>query len=123
MKIIIETIPHDQQRIPGQVGDWYLKDGALMIAVSKMGNWRYEMLVVHHELTEALLCMDRGITAEAVDAFCATIEERRAAGTVDESGHDKNSPSHREHMFAENLERMLALELGVDWAEYGKAIP
>jgi hypothetical protein len=88
-----------------------------------MGNWKYEALVSHHELTEALLCRDRGITAEAVDAFCATIEERRAAGTVDESGHDKASPSHREHIFAENLERALALEWGVEWDEYGKAMP
>jgi hypothetical protein len=124
MKITIETIPHDQQRFPTWAGDWQIdQQGNIAIQVSELGDWRYEALVIHHELTEVLLCKARGITTEMVDAFCATVTERRAAGTVDETDHDKTSPSHREHLFAENLERMLAFELGVDWDEYGEAMP
>lgn len=123
MNITIKTIPHDMQRYP-TVGDWYFDDaGNLEIRVSDMGNWQYEALVAFHELAEVLLCKDRGITAEMVDVFCMTIEERQKEGTVDESGHDRASPSHREHIFAENVERLLAFELGIDWNEYGGAIP
>lgn len=123
MDITIKTVPNAEQRYD-TCGDWWFDAaGDLQIRVSAMGDWRYEALVAFHELVEALLCRERGISAEAVDAFCATIEARRAAGAVDESGHDKASPSHREHLFAENLERMLALEWGVDWDEYGAALP
>ena len=45
MKITIDTIPHNQQRYP-TVGDWaFDSNGNLIIAVSDLGDWRYNALV------------------------------------------------------------------------------
>ena len=98
MKILIETIPHKDQRY-ATAGDWQFKQGAidqntvvvnnaayaaqadgsqlLHIRVSELGDWRYEALVAVHELVEALLCKYGGITEQEVDKFDMDFEARR----------------------------------------------
>lgn len=121
MKITIETIQHDSQRYE-TVGDWWFDEaGNLEIRVSNMGNWKYEALVAFHELAEVLLCKDRGITTEMVDAFDKAFEARRA-GNTDEPGDDPACPCRKEHFFATTVERALSAELGVDWAEYDNKV-
>ena len=62
MNITIKTIQHSKQRYD-TCGDWWFdKKGNLQIRVSDMDNWKYEYLVGDHEVREALLCKDRGIT-------------------------------------------------------------
>ncbi len=39
-----------------------------------------------------------------------------------EPGEHPGAPYHDEHMFATRIEEMLAKQLGVDWAEYERAI-
>jgi hypothetical protein len=120
-KILIEFIPHNSQRYE-TVGDWYYKKGILHIKVSMMSDWRYEVLVAIHELAEVLLCRHRGITAAAVDQFDKDFEAKRQPGNVDEPGDDAKAPYRKEHFFATNIERLLAAELGVDWATYDKEV-
>ena len=61
MKINIETIPHSDQRYP-TVGDyWDDENGVIQVRVSDMKDWRYEALVVMHELIEMFLTKHRGI--------------------------------------------------------------
>ncbi len=125
MRILIEKIPHEKQRYP-TVGDWIIdEDGDLIIYVSDMKNWKYEMLVGIHELVEVLLCKDRGISQESVDAFDMKFEEERKAGLhfpEDEPGYAHDAPYKKEHFVAEIIERLLAKELGVDWDTYDKTV-
>lgn len=122
MKIKIEAIPHNRHRYP-TVGDWYFdKRGTLVIRVSRMGNWRYEMLVAVHELVEVLICKHRGVSQKSVDKFDKAFEANRKPGDESEPGDDPKAPYRREHFFATNIESLLSSELDVDWAKYEKKI-
>lgn len=122
MKITIETIPHGEQRYP-TIGDWLFDEaGDLQIRVSSMGNWKYEALVAHHELIEALLCKDRGITWEMVDAFDKEFNRRRAFAEGGEPGDAPDCPYRKEHFFATTAERTLAEAFDVDWFKYDAAV-
>ena len=122
MKIQLRTIPHSEQRYE-TVGDWEnLPEGSLRISVSDMGNDDYAFLVAIHELVEVWLCNRRGITDEAVSAFDIEYEKNRPEGDESEPGDHPGAPYRKEHFFATNIERMIALELGVDWAQYDKAV-
>jgi hypothetical protein len=119
MKIVVETIPHGAQRYP-TVGDyWEDPDGVMQIRVSEMEDWRYVILVAVHELAEMMLTRWRGISEEAIGEFDMEFEKKRELGlAVGEPGDDPRAPYRREHFFATSIERLLAAELGVDWAEY-----
>jgi hypothetical protein len=119
MRINIETIPHDAQRYP-TVGDyWQDADGVLQIRVSEMHDWRYVILVAVHELAEMMLTRWRGISEETIGHFDMEFERKRGHDLVKgEPGDAPGAPYRREHFFATNVERLLAGELGVDWAEY-----
>lgn len=122
MRVIINVIPNDQQRYC-TVGDWVWDGDSLTILVSKMGNWRYEMLVAFHELAEALICRHREIPEEIVSAFDIEYERNRAVDDTDsEPGDDPHAPYYREHQFATNVERQLALELDVNWNQYDDTV-
>jgi hypothetical protein len=84
----------------------------LAVVVSRLGNDDYEFLVALHELVESYLCERRGITAADVDAFDFPF---RGDG---EPGDNPTAPYFREHAFATKVERLMADELGVDWAAY-----
>lgn len=115
-QITMLSISHDQQRYE-TIGDWLYPDkNELLITVSKMDDWRYEVLVAVHELVEAVLCQDRDITQEEVDEFDLVHKNE------EEPGDNPEAPYHAEHVFAGNVERLLAHELGVEWSEYEEAI-
>jgi len=118
-KIIIKTVPDNLQRY-NTVGDYYTDDaGNRIFAVSDMNNWKYEMLVVIHEMIEAALCQDRGITDEMIDAFDMNFELEQVTNPHGrEPGDSTDAPYYKEHQFATKIERMLADELGVAWDEY-----
>jgi hypothetical protein len=122
MHIELRTIPHDEQRYE-TVGDWEnLPDGSLRISVSDMGIEDYAFLVAIHEAVEVWLCNKRGITDEAVSAFDIEYEKNRPDGDESEPGDHPDAPYRKEHFFATNIERMIALELGVDWKLYSGRI-
>ena len=123
MKINIETIPHGEQRYP-TVGDyWDDPDGVVQVRVSDMKDWRYEALVVVHELIEMFLTKARNIPEEAISDFDIKFERSREEGLVTgEPGDHVNAPYRNEHFFATNLERLLSSELGVDWFQYDQVV-
>ena len=123
MKINIETIPHGDQRYP-TVGDyWDDSDGVVQVRVSDMKDWRFEALVVIHELIEMFLTKQRDIAEQDISEFDIKFERSREEGLVTgEPGDHENAPYRREHFFATNLERLLSAELGVDWFEYDKVV-
>jgi len=110
--ITIRIIPTAQQRYETSGDYWIDKRGAIQVGISKSRNWRHEALVLMHELTEMFLCLERGVSFEAIDRCDMAFEGDR------EPGDDPKAPYHREHRFATRIERLLAKELGVDWAAY-----
>lgn len=125
MNILIKTIPNSEQRYP-TVGDWWFEEnGDLQIRVSDMGNSKYEFLVAYHELLEVMLCKDRGISQEVVDAFDIQFEKEREEGKHsedEEPGYASDAPYKNEHFIAEAVERIAANELNVDWETYNNAV-
>jgi hypothetical protein len=121
MNISIRSIPHVNHRY-STVGDYFDEDGQLKIRVSEMGNEDYHLLVAVHELIEEHLTRKRGITEESIKAFDEAFEAKRIEGNTDEPGDDPAAPYRREHRFAENIERQVAYELNVDWAEYTRVV-
>ena len=123
LNIEIKTIPHDQQRYD-TVGDYWIdpQSGKLQIRVSEMGNWKFEALVAHHELTEYLQITHEGISVEEIDKFDMAYENSRPPGDFSEPGNDPRAPYHDAHLVATDLECVLAMRLGVDWAEYDRAV-
>jgi hypothetical protein len=88
-----------------------------------MNDPRYEELVAYHELTEALLCLARGIPQELVDKYDMEYEASRPEwDATSEPGDAKDAPYHAEHFFATIVEHLMAAELGVDWQLYEQAI-
>ena len=123
LNIEIKTIPHDQQRYP-TVGDYWIdpKSGKLQIMVSEMGDWRYEALVAFHELAEYLQITHQDISIEEIDRFDIDYEASRGEGDFSEPGDSPLAPYHKAHLVATDLESVLAMRLGVDWAEYDKRV-
>lgn len=121
MNISIKVIPNDQQRYD-TVGDWWFDDaGNLKIRVSALSNWKYESLVALHEMIEAFLCKDRGISEEEVTRFDKAFEKKRKKRTDDEPGDDPAAPYRREHLFAENIEFLTMDAFGIAKHEYSPA--
>ncbi len=125
MRIVIETIPHDQQRYP-TVGDWYRdEEGTLHIKVSEMSDNRHNFLVALHELIEVTLCEHRGITEESVSAFDIQYEKEREEGKHsddEEPGFADNAPYRKEHTTAMSVEMLMAAELDVNWSKYDEEV-
>lgn len=119
LNINIKTIPDDEQRYD-TVGDYWKKDGVDEIKVSMMGNRQYEFLVAIHEMVEQYLCENAGITDEEITQFDVKYEEKRKNGDDTEPGEDIYAPYHKQHMFAEKIEKMMAEECKIDWEDYCK---
>ena len=115
------SVPHQSQRYE-TVGDYQDAHGTTLITVSEMSDARYEQLVAVHELIEQLLVTHRGIELSAIDHFDQEFEKARQIGDDREPGDQPEAPYHREHVFATNVERLLAAELGVDWDTYDKEV-
>lgn len=115
----IVTIPHSEQRYP-TCGDWqFNSEGTLHVTVSDTGDDRHAFLVGLHEAIEAMLCREHGVPSAVVDQF--DLDFGQPAGE-DEPGNSSEAPYRKEHRFAENIERLVAQELGVDWFEYEKVL-
>lgn len=123
--IIVETVPHGQQRYPS-VGDFLTDEtGTLGVYVSKMADWRYVRLVAIHEIVEASLCRADGVAEADIDQFDMQFEADRLLGhhPLDaEPGDDPRAPYRRQHLMATAIEKMLAAAMGVDWKAYEDAV-
>jgi hypothetical protein len=71
-----------------------------------------------HELVEAHLTEARGIRERVILKFDMNKLEQAGDKYQYDPGRDPKAPYHKEHMFAEKIEKMLAKEFGVDWKEY-----
>ena len=107
------------------MGDWEFHrpketgDIELHVLATRMPDWRYTMLLMIHELVEAVLCYGAGVTTEAVDRFDLDFI---ASHPNQEPGDDPRAPYHSQHRTASIVEQLVAKELGVDWIEYDNAV-
>jgi hypothetical protein len=112
LNVEILTIPDSRQRYD-TAGDWRLPNGRIVIKVSRLSNPDYELLVAIHELIEARLCQRDGVS----DRW-----DRGPGKDEDEPGDDPKAPYHEQHMTASRIERFVAKQIGVNWAEYEKEL-
>ena len=125
MRIVIESIPHDQQRYP-TVGDWKIEpDGTWHILVSEMKDWRHIFLVGRHELDEMAMCIHDDVSEQEITDFDIQFEKEREQGlhTVEEEpGDSPKAPYRKQHFKATNNERDMSIPLQVDFYEYDKEV-
>lgn len=117
MKIVIKTIPHQDQRYD-TVGDWTIEEDGFTIRISDLGNIYEEVCVAVHELCEMMLCFKREISQYDVDKFDIEFESNRKPGDFSEPGDDPTAPYYKEHCFATTIEQMLAAEFRINWSVY-----
>lgn len=113
--VTIHVIPHSHQRYQ-TAGDWQIRDNKLYIDISDTGNWRSNMLVALHELTEALLCTDDLVTQEQVDKFDL------AYSGDSEPGDEVDAPYRDQHCFATAVERMVCAAMRMAWKEHDERV-
>jgi hypothetical protein len=128
MNYSIKIIPHQEQPCAyDTVGDYTAKDkdGNVIFTISDLGNEYMEFLISLHEQIEFFLMKKRGISVKSVIDFDIQFEKDRAKGIhseTEEPGDHATAPYKSEHHFAEQIERQVAFELGVDWEEYTQKI-
>lgn len=106
-------------------GDYYFVGDNCFVDVKEQINPDYELLIAIHELIEEYLTRKNNINEPDILKFDLEFEEERKQGLhtqEDEPGHDIRAPYHKQHVFAENIERLIAQELNINWIQYGKDI-
>lgn len=124
-RIVIDFIPHNDQRY-STLGDYFFdENGVLNIRVSDTGNEYYNELVAIHELIEEMVTRHRGIDEPMIMDFDKDFEEERELGlhtNGEEPGFDNRSPYRDEHTVAEGIEMMLCGILGESWVDYNEKL-
>lgn len=118
-RIVMEVIPHADQRYDTLGDYWEDPDGTWQFRVSDMGDWRYNFSVLLHEFIEYALLKHAGVSEQAVLNFdLAVCEESPYAG---DPGFDPIAPYHKEHVYADAMERLIAPHLGMSFMDPWKA--
>jgi hypothetical protein len=116
MKIIIEDIPHKEQRYE-TCGDWYFEGDTLIIKISAELSSESKLLITVHELVEVILCSKSEIDQYTVDLFDINYK-----GPYSEPGEDPSAPYYEQHIKAEVVERILANFMNINWKDHEKSI-
>jgi hypothetical protein len=116
-KIIIKLIGHPNQRMRGEIGDWFYdkEDDTLTIFVSRMDDWRSELGVAVHEAFESAACIAAGIDQTDVDAWDKQFHEQNSKG---EAGDCIGAPYASQHKSATAIERIVCQQLDLDWRKH-----
>ena len=113
--ILIKTIPHRKQRLHNSdIADYFELSEKTVIAVSDLGDDRYNLLVMLHEMVELFLITKAGIPIAEIDKWdCAHPKEM---------GDHPFAPYHKFHVMATAIERFAAKQLGISWRDYEQTI-
>lgn len=107
-------------------GDYWIdKRDVLQFRVAEMSDWRFEFLVVLHELIEYALITWLEIPIALIDKFDIMFEKERLMGfhsAEDEPGNDPRAPYRKQHRWATRIERFVSLLLWVNWKQYEQEI-
>jgi len=103
-EVLIKVVPHQEYQYPTLVRRYEVGTGRWVIEVCELEDVRYEFLVIVHEL---------------IEWFLSQLKEVERGGIEANSGGSNVKVNHYwEHVFATLVERMVALQLDVDWKEY-----
>lgn len=116
-EITIRFIPQDDHRYD-TVGDWFFEGRKLVVLVSRMSNEVHQQAVAIHELVEALLCNAADVSQEAVDYF----DMVGLGKDSDEPGFEPTAPYHKQHCWADVVERTFIAAAGLSWSAYDQAV-
>jgi hypothetical protein len=120
--VVVDFIPHQEQRYD-TCGDWWFDNtGTLQIRVSILPDERMMQAIALHEQVEALLCKASGIEEVAVMEFDLAFEKYREPGNTDEPGDHPTAPYHFQHVIATNFERTFLAAAGISWAQHEAAV-
>lgn len=112
--ISVSVTPHRAQRYD-TAGDYDQFGKGWWVNISELPDWRFEFAILIHELVEMALTKHRGISWDTITKFDMD------SGDTD-PGSLPEAPYHKEHVFAEKIERLVAEELGVDLGEYNRIL-
>lgn len=112
--ISASVIPHKAQRYD-TAGDYDQFDKGWWVNISELPDWRFEFVILIHELVEMALTKHRSIDWDIITKFDMNSNNN-------DPGSLSNAPYHKEHVFAEKIERLVAEELGIDFGEYNKIL-
>ncbi len=121
-KITIEFINSEEQLYP-TCGNYFETENEYKFFITKQDDPKKNLLILFHEMVEYALCTDRGISEKEITDFDLEWNkklESRDTTLEDEPGNEKLAPYYKEHRFSENIERLMALALNIDWADYEK---
>lgn len=118
--IRIKTVPGIFQRYP-TCGDYQDQGDYISMTITEQGNEDHEFLIMVHELIEWYIARKRGISEEQITDYDLEWEKKDTA-KADEPGNEEDCIYRHEHRFAENVERLLAHELGLDWNTYNNSL-
>lgn len=125
MRCVIATAPKEFIRA-NQCGDWDFGPETILASVSlELKDKKSQLAVGIHELIEAFLCREHGISDDDVMKFDLMYEKERKAGEhgdLDEPGDDERAPYRLEHQAATFVERAVCSALGIDWDNHCKDI-
>lgn len=125
MRIVIETKPFNEMRYETQGDYFYDEKGDLQIQIAESGNDDFNFLVMMHELTEEKLTRKNGKKEEDILKFDLWVEDEVDKGNYPEYAQPGDHPLciyRDEHRFSENIERILAYELGYNFEDYDKEL-
>lgn len=121
MNIIAKTVDFYSQRYI-TLGDYFHKQERLNVLISDTGNEDYNFLILLHELVEEYLTRRLGIKEEIITEFDMKFEngDIKNSSLYAEPGDHPKSPYRKQHRFSENIERLIAHEMGIDFNDYDK---
>jgi len=93
-------------------GDWYEKDGKLVITSTAYGNENGSFLISLHELVEAWLCKHDGVAEEDVSAWDLCHPD------AEEPAEVEGSPYRKQHDVATQVEKIVCAAMGIDWENH-----
>ena len=108
-RIVMEVIPHQDQRYETLGDYWMDADGTLQFRTSDLGDWRYNFSILLHEFIEYAVLLHKGVPESDVLAFDLAVKPD--SKYAEDPGFDPAAPYHREHVLADTMERLLSIFL------------
>lgn len=119
--IVVKTVPNEEIKIRhGFTGaDWWWEGDTLQVRVAaELTDWKERAALIVHEVAEALISRDMGITVTQVDDYDAKFEREHPGDGTTNVGDIDDCPYRQPHNYATAIERVLASAMNISWQNY-----
>lgn len=123
-KITVTIIDHTKQRYDTLGDYWFDDEGNWHLAISDMGDWRYNFLVALHELVEMALIKQKAfglmLSEQQMERQICEFDKAMLSDSphIEDPGMDPHAPYHQEHLIATGIEIQMCGHLGLNFREY-----